>query len=63
MTELHRALVVVRPKRTLLPQIDFVEAEVVLHQQTLQNWINLQVVVVVDCVNIAGTVVNGAFQL
>lgn len=44
-------------------QVGFVEAKVVVGQQALQARINLHVVVVINRVNVATTIVDGAFEL
>lgn len=44
-------------------QVGFVEAKVVVGQQALQPRINLHVVVVINRVNVAAAIVDGAFEL
>jgi len=63
LAEANCTATVVRPEGTLLPQVHLVEAEEVLHQQTLQPGIHLHVVKVVHRVHIAAAVVYRSLQL
>ena len=44
-------------------QVRLVKSEVIVGQQTFQSRIDFYIVVVVNSVNVARTVVDGAFQL
>lgn len=63
LAEAHRTATVIRPEGALLPQVHLVEAEEVLHQQTLQSRIDFHVVKVIHRVHIAAAVVYRSLQL
>lgn len=63
MARSHRALAIVRPKRTFLAQIHLPEAEIVAHEQTLEARIDFVVVEIVDGVDATAAVIYGPFQL
>lgn len=44
-------------------QICFIEPEVVVSEQTLQTWIDFDIVVVIYSVNVTGAIVDGTFEL
>lgn len=44
-------------------QVRLVETKVIVGQETFESWIDFHVVVKINCVDIATTIVNGSFQL